>query len=60
MTLCLCLLTGDSFIYFNTKTLFQEKGAAIAEVLQEKIYYCSDAAGKCAAWYINSYYCINP
>lgn len=60
MTLCLCLLTGDSSISFNTKILFQEKGTVIAEVPGEKIHYGSDFAGECAACYINASYCINP
>jgi len=38
MTLCQCLLADITFISFHIKTLFQEKGKAIAEVLQEKIH----------------------
>lgn len=60
MWFCLCLLTGDSSISFNIKILFQEKGTAIAEVLWEKIHYCSHVAGEGVPCGINSNYCINP
>lgn len=54
------LLAGIIFISFHTKILFQEKGKAIAEILQSMIRLWSDVVGGCAASKTDSKYCINP